>query len=1091
MGVPPTVVRAFGPIAVESELCARLRSERDRVRVDPRLLSSPLVVVTPSDGLRVHLAGLAARTVGALAGVRFVTIARLAHETLARAGVPGARGSAAADILVDRAARACFPGADERFGTAAAASIVDLLDAGLAAESGPALHDALDDASDRPPLARSAREAATAIVRGALAARAALDATNSCRTSDVLARAALILQDDDGAAGCRSVLIHGFTDATGVQADFLQALSAARPTTILWDEAATARRYGAALRARFAIPERDADGRARSRPTAFRARGAEAEVRGVLRRVRRLLDQGVVPERIAIVARRTDSYSAALRTHAARLAIPFSGDGVRGPASAKGRRIRARIEVLLDPRASPLSRWFAAHESRLEDELALQVGLSALGAGRLGDLADLDVALALGDRDELRLPIRVARAERSERERGSEDEEDEESAAEDGETDQDVEVSFEDSRSLPRKTIEAAVASARTFVARAVDPRPEALAREHAVRIESLLTRLGAGPDDDLVRATRDLAQELGPDFRASPREFHDALVRRTDGAHDEQLGGRGGGVLVADASTARARSFEHLFVMGLNAGVFPAAAREDALLADEARARIAACLPDLSLKRARAEEESAIFAQLLSGAPHITLSWLTADAEDVAFAPSPFLDLAGVLDPDTAKLAPGPIERDEGVAQPLVEHAQLAGRDGTAVEAAGVLELALGSARKVHGLDPARAVHIAVARAATLVELDRVPGRPEPLGPFFGAVGAARLEARTRSEIAVTTIENVARCPWQTFLQRVLKIRPPIDPLLFAPRIDARATGSVAHALLAETTPVQGRELEEVEETAGLVPDWRSIERLQAQALLHAARILREEGRFAPGLDALVAARALELVETARRIDAAEPSLRVLGAEIHARAPIPGGRWLGFRADRVERVEDRLRLTDWKSGKVFGDFATPDTRARHHLAAIRSGAQLQAFVYALVGGTGRYVALHPHFAADDRRLFEVTGDDPACTAAYESALKELLAAWDTGAFFPRLVEYDVHKENSSCAHCELAAACVRGDSGARQRFTALVQRTDDLPPDSHEALVRRVFALQKPEQKPGKSPSAAESTAKQKPSGRKPKDAS
>ena len=86
MGASPTVVRAFGPMAVESELCARLRSERDRVRADPRLLSSPLVVVTPSDGLRVHLAGLAARTVGALAGVRFVTVSRLAHDILMRAG---------------------------------------------------------------------------------------------------------------------------------------------------------------------------------------------------------------------------------------------------------------------------------------------------------------------------------------------------------------------------------------------------------------------------------------------------------------------------------------------------------------------------------------------------------------------------------------------------------------------------------------------------------------------------------------------------------------------------------------------------------------------------------------------------------------------------------------------------------------------------------------------------------------------------------------------------------------------------------------------------------------------------------------------
>lgn len=1086
MGVLPTVVRAFGPIEVERELCARLRSERDRVRADPRLLASPLVVVTPSDGLRVHLAGLAVRTVGALAGVRFVTIARLAHETLSRSGAPVARGAAAAEILVDRAARACFPGTDERFGAAAAASITDLLDAGIELESAAAIQEALDDASDRAPLAGSARDAAVAIVRGALAARSELDATNSCRTSDVLARATVALRADDELAGCRAIFVHGFTDATGVQADFLAALAAARPTAIFWDEAATARRYGAALRARFAIPERDADVAERVKPAAFRARGAEAEVRHVLRHVRRLLDEGVVPERIAIVARRTDPYTAALRTHAARLAIPFSGDGVRGPASAQSRRIRARLEVVLDARKTPLARWFAAHERHATDELALQVGLSALGAGRLGDLADLDVASVLGLRDSLRLPIRVARAD----ERESDDADDEESAVEDRDADENREVSREDSRTLPRKTIETAVATARAFVARAVDARPESLAREHAARIEDLLTRLGAGHDDELVRATRELATELRATFRTTPREFHDALVRRVEGVHDEEFGGEGGGVLVADAATARGRVYEHMFLMGLNAGVFPAAAREDALLADAARARIAACLPDLALKRARSEEEGAIFAQLLAAAPHVTLSWLVSDAEEVALAPSPFLDAAGIANPDETHLAPGPIERVDGIAQPLVEHAQLASRDGTASEASGVLELALVSSRAANGLDAAVAGHIAIARAATLVELDRVPGRPEPLGPFFGAVGAARLEARTKREIAVTTIENVARCPWQTYLQRVLDIRPPLDPLIAAPRIDARVTGSVAHALIADTAPVQRRELEEVEETAGTAAGWPSTERLQANALVHAARILREEGRFAPGLDSLVAARALELVAAARRIDALEPTLRVHGAEIHARAPIADGRFLGFRADRVERVDGRLRLTDWKSGKVFGDSVRPDTRAAHHLAAIRTGTQLQAFVYALVGGEGRYVALHPQFAADDRRIFAVTGHDAACTAAYENALQQLLAAWDAGAFFPRLVEHDVHKENAACKNCELAAACVRGDSGARMRFAALARRTDALPRESHEALVLRVLALRAPEGKVV-APSADDApTTKPAPKSRKKKPA-
>ncbi|MBL8862780.1 MAG: PD-(D/E)XK nuclease family protein [Planctomycetes bacterium] len=1096
MGAAPTIVRAHGPLALERELVRLLAAEREARRADPTLLAAPLVLVVPSDGLRVHVAGLAARAVGALAGLRFVTLAGLAHDVLARAGQPVPRGADAAAILLERAARSAFPGADERFVPAAVASITDLLDAGFEDGHLAAVLEALENGDEQAPLARAALETASAVARAAALVRSALDAQGLVRAADVPALAGRALRAAPDSASFRAVWLHGFTDATGLQADFLAALADLRPTTVLWDDAASAPRYGSALRARFRIPlapRRDAPA---TPPESFRARGAEAEAREALRRVRRLLDAGTTPERVALVARAIAPCAADLRVHARRLAVPISSDGARGPATKEARRLQARLEVLADPREVALDRWFAAQEQRPPDALALEIGLRSLGAGRLGDVADLDAAAALGGRSTLRLPLRVARERNDAAQRRDAQDETREQPGpgEDSAADEPEEPAAGDgaSRWLPRAAIEAAIEAARAFAQHAVDARPEAPAAEHAQRLSGLLARLGAPAGDPLLDAVHALAADLGPAFRTTPAEFHAALARRASALVDTPLAGSGGGVQVLDAAAARARGFEHVFVLGLNAGVFPVAAHEDPLLSDEARARLAPLLPDLAPRRARTEEESAVFAQLLACAEHVTLSWLVADDEDELLSPSPLLDSAGLRQPEVVEVCASPTTPPAGerVAAPLHEHALCAAREGTREEAEGVLALALSAARAAHGLDPGPAARIAAARAAAARELDRAPGPPEPLGPFFGAAGAGRLEVRTRRELAVTTLENVARCPWQAFLGHVLGLKPPLDPLLDAPTLDARATGSVAHALLEETAPAQRVRLEDVEEQPGAPPAWPSDEVLRARAHDHAARILREEGRHAPGLDALVAARALELVASARRLDVEDGSLRVLAAEVDARWPLAAGRTLVFRADRAERADGRLRLVDWKSGRVFGDFAKPATRAKHAREGLRSGDHLQAFVYALAAGEGRYVALHPDFGSDDRRVFALTTDTEGLGADFEQALEQLLATWDAGAFFPRLEEHGGTRENVACAHCELTAACVRGDSGARLRFAALARRTEDPPAGTHEALVRGLLALRAPPPEPAATDPDPGATPVPRRSKGRPKDA-
>jgi inactivated superfamily I helicase len=67
----------------------------------------------------------------------------------------------------------------------------------------------------------------------------------------------------------------------------------------------------------------------------------------------------------------------------------------------------------------------------------------------------------------------------------------------------------------------------------------------------------------------------------------------------------------------ARGRTFEHLFVMGLNRDLFPRGISEDPLLPDAIRAALERdVLPDIPIKRRGFDEERYLFAGLLSASP-------------------------------------------------------------------------------------------------------------------------------------------------------------------------------------------------------------------------------------------------------------------------------------------------------------------------------------------------------------------------------------------------------------------------------------------------------------------------------------------
>jgi hypothetical protein len=148
----------------------------------------------------------------------------------------------------------------------------------------------------------------------------------------------------------------------------------------------------------------------------------------------------------------------------------------------------------------------------------------------------------------------------------------------------------------------------------------------------------------------------------------------------------------------------------------------------------------------------------------------------------------------------------------------------------------------------------------------------------------------------------------------------------------------------------------------------------------------------------------------------------------------------LSFRADLAQRRQKELHLIDFKTSAPFLKTTTDASRRKHSLNALRSGTRLQGMSYALAGqqategdAWGSYLHLRPD-AHGLPPWIDFRASDREASDAFREAVKVLYEARLRGSFFPRLVDPSGQKEPDACKYCEVASACVRGDSQSRQR---------------------------------------------------------
>ena len=1058
------IVVGRGSRHTEALLLAALDADLDRF--GESLLARPALLVVPSQSLRHHLLAVLAARRPAIAGLWCRTLYGLAAGLVRQTGgaLPGeidplmliARRLARDEPALARSFEHLVDG--YRSG---AASVSDLLDAAF----DPAHAEALDEvlAAEGPEAAgKEALERARAVIRVAARSAERVAERGLVRRPAVLLRAAELVRGGAPASFEPSVVhIYGFADATGVGTDLVEALLDRHPTTLYLDrpldpaepagEPAGAL-FGRRFRERLAsrVPVQEAGGAAVDEPPtatigAFRALGAGAETREVARRLRALLDAGARPESLGVVARRLDGYLSPLRVQCRRYGVPFSGLAARGPVTPGGRIVGAVLELLQLGRRAPVERWLDARQQPFgrTPSFDLRLALHSLGAARLEEVPELPLG-ELMTRGRVPLPVRLGfdAVEPRADDGGEGEEEDEERRV------------FLRRRSVAGATVRQAGQAARDLCKRFDKwPRKAALKKHFDLLRRLLRDGLEWHSDDPLTAEIEGRLEDgaLGlEELDLTLEELQLVLRELLAGVGRERLGGAGAGVQILDATEARGRTFDHLFLIGLNGGLFPRTVREDPLLGDPLRRLLSrqgfGVLPDLPAKREGSEEERYLFAQLLSAAPAVTLSWQQVDDDNGARTVSPLVErlrwsesspFAGEVPLARPPHAPGPERGDVDVPRPLLESAVEAALAGDRSSLAPILTLGL------EDLPAPR--ETAAARLRILDEMDPPPSTPPRLGPYLGVVGPplGDDDPRHADTLWVTTLERMCGCPWQTLLTKLLRIEPLPDPLDTLPAIDPLLIGNVVHRT-AEAVVVRrlGRSDGAKAPPRGrlaLPIGWPADEELEGLLLAAAAEALRDSGIGLPGFHRVVALAVRPYLDVLQQSDWPEGArLPVLGGEVRDGLDLDHGkppRHLAFRVDRIDGPGGRLVYTDYKTGRRSISTAEKEAaRRKSLLEQVRAGLRLQVPAYALAsGGSGRYLFLHPEI--DGPRVFETDGDDTEIVEAFEAAVAAALDAWRQGAFTPRVVEADRDREPKRCRWCEVAQACVRGDSGARRRL--------------------------------------------------------
>ena len=1027
------IYTAQGPQQAEKLLVEKVVAEARAAAENPALLKQPVLVVVPSSELRLALIGKLAAA-GATLGVEVQTLHSVALNLHRAAGHDVSGGALLSEVLARRAVQA-QPGLRESFEPLAdglglvAATVRDLLTAGLTA-------------TDQAPAGLN-RQAAE-VLAAAQQTQTEMQ-QRGCRRPGDLQQAAAGLIDHLNA---RSVWIYGFADVTGQSRALVRALWQHQgklvvdlPSDPAFGGEDRGARFARSFVQRVCAEELPGSSNTQSgnqiasnpsdslpKREFFHTSGRSDEVREAAHRIRKQMDAGVAPESIGVVVRQYEAYAAHIKNWFTDLGVPF-----RAPTSPAGffpdhRRMRAALEVMQLGGEIGIDRWLdslsrsdkdGVLSARIED---FRIAMRALGVARLEQAAQLDANELAGKHGVYRLPLRVN--------------------AEESEVGVDGERRRSKNRVLTLTELVNDIGMVQQTMQRLRDWPQTALLSEHAEHARLLLSKdLGwSDTSADWPELLLRIA-ELDGGESYSTEEFLILLGKAARDYGVPKASAPGGGVAVLDYTQARGRTFDALFLLGLNKGIVPRAIADDPVLPDSQRAVLQSVLPDLPLRNSGHEEERYLFAQLCSAAPLLTLSWLRADDDGKETAPSSYLQRIWL-----GKRA-GESEEDAHVV-PRLRNDLFADATQLLTEPEAEQYFALrGDRGNWMQLQQQSAPRLKVLNewepdASDRKQLDL----RFSLGPYFGLTASQPAP----EQLFVTRLEGFARCPWQAFVERQLGIESVDDPLHDLPGSDALMLGNVVHdALEALVKEGAGGELNDKTPVKVEKPTASAISTAVKAAAMRVA--LAEEIRLQGMIDAL-ATQAMPFVQRAVDLEWPQPAddLEVIGCEWQGIAKVEheGVEFdLHFRADRVDQGEDGLVFTDYKTSKPITSGVGAATKRRHHLTQLSRGLKLQGTAYASSSfdASGRYLFLKVDEKKMDRIAeFKVDHDEEEFIEAFGRTSSVIYQSMTAGIHMPRMDRPKANGDsegNSSCNFCKVADACMLRDSGNRNRMAEAVSR--------------------------------------------------
>jgi ATP-dependent helicase/DNAse subunit B len=792
-----------------------------------------------------------------------------------------------------------------------------------------------------------------------------------------------------------------------------------------------------------------------------RAPSVAAEHAVVARRVRDFVDAGVAPERIVVAARDLDAHAGPLAEALRDAGVPVHER--RGAAAEETPPLRFLFDAmeaaseglpkeavlrLLSSAYAPRwaqSRGDAAELARVLREVGARGGRGSRRGQSL--LAALERLAGARDAPEALGQVRSAVADFVER------------AAPLGEPATVVELVARVRRFVEVSGLADAVSkpsvSLPELVRGARDPLAEAEARAFG-RDQAALDVLEVA-----LSELEEAAARLGLEGSFQPQDAM-GLLRDALSAHAIAAGGlRGGAVRIVALRDLAGLPVEVAFLCGLRDGELPAPPADDPLLSVSDRHAVGRALaqrPDgprytfdvaeethagaVAFSTGREVEPLLFHLAATSPSKHLILSHACTDDDGRPVVPSQILDDAL----ETWARAGAQLRIDELAIEPapqLLRASTMEEARRAWVRAFAEVDTATTSAAAA-GIDPRDAVlgddplriapllervHVERGRLATMLAVSG----PD-VGPFAGQLGPAH--RRPAQRVSASALEDLARCPFQYFAKRVLRIEPDHvgedDP-------DARQKGTVAHACFEAAI--------EALRAKGLVPydPERSDE---AMDVARAAALQVATPRFATlPIDEHVAALARDDI-----VERVVTVVRALYEQDDGYVPTfvehdfgPGKPWpavtvgdvaLHGRIDLVERKGDLVRVTDLKSGGRVGleGKLHPDRLGHTEL-------QLPIYAAAAKKATdaravdGRYLSLKdgaPTRSISDKRastrsawkndprsdedVFEValdSGNDTALGGRIRDLLDRIAAG-----------DFEVRPEKGACQYCEFAAIC-------------------------------------------------------------------